>query len=390
VTDDSLFRLAVISDLLWKGRGRETPSSSGQFPEDEWETARRDLLEQCAAQQEQRASGSNSEVAPLSECRCEDNSEPIPCDGKEHTRIFGPVAPHWPNEDHFGGTERVAEAVREFKEKARGRGKPGYFEDMKFHDYIQFKKLHGGTGTSSDVRARRRRIPGGSYDLSIKSLLKRTGARYYWPPSELNPEGKNERTRRETLEEFIRDDPRELEELISAWIKSIPCELNDEGLTCEQAPHVIPPPGGEGSAGRKPKLASEGGDQYWSIGAYAETEPTSGGLVTAVGCIEVKMKCFKAGAFVPEFHFPEKDEEERPKEKKGFGEANLPGRDPKNRIVGRPPGGSRGMWSGNLWGELDPPTGPPSGTGRGTPEGMRFWAAASTYDQARQWSELRV
>ena len=190
------------------------------------------------------------------------------------------------------------------------------------------------------------------------------------------------------MDQFLREDPRDLEQLIAAWISSIPCELNNEGLMCQPEPVVIPPPSGEGASGRRPVTASEGGDQYWSIGAYAETEPSAGGLASVVGCIEVKMMCYLRTVRLPAFALPD-DGDEDSEGKRGVGAADGAGDETKKRIVGPPTRGSSGtrMWSDDPVDEWEFPRRRPRRRDAEWPETLRFWAAASAYDQVRRLGE---
>ena len=80
-----------VGKHLAKRRGVDSGLSS-QEDLNRWTQAWAELFVRC---KEDNPNASDAD------CACDDNSDPIPCDGKVHIRTFGPVTPSWQRPETF-------------------------------------------------------------------------------------------------------------------------------------------------------------------------------------------------------------------------------------------------------------------------------------------------
>lgn len=291
---------------------------------------RRELIGPSTQKIKIAALGPKPELPTDSGCNCEDNSEPIPCDGEVHTRTWGPVIPQWPSADQFGGAKRVRKAIQELR-TVGGERFDG--SDSTFVDYIRYRaSLRIPSYERQTEKLRRRGIPhrgmrmeGGTGAVSAQITR---GEVKYWPVQNVyldervrqsmsGEEISSRAARRgDTMRTNVKLDPRNLEPKIKRWVKDLTCALNHSGFTCQAMPHILPQnapnqPSGSGRAanderqefskGFPGKFASEGGDDNWFVSRYhslpADEQAFSQRAVA--GCVEVKAICYPATVFVP-------------------------------------------------------------------------------------------
>ena len=194
---------------------------------------------------------------------CEDNSDPIPCDGAIHERTFGPAQPDWPDDDKElspsdeknKGDYKITPHQRRYKTRSLGVG-------------MIVQKVRGESSwpsSTDDIRADTRSSYGPGTDQEIL-----------------------QKWQREVAYQGVRSDS-SLSAAVQKWMNSIHCETRTKFNVCKPVPEIVDGP--KGGGGYKEPDGSGG---YYVSDVIAMSGGSSTGDVGLAVCIRASFRCTPA------------------------------------------------------------------------------------------------